>query len=88
MFERREADRDPTTRIRQQMVAEHRTPLPRPKSLSGLGHLYAHVSDVNLGRNIDVDLHRCLQNDTSMFCETSARNIDASMFSTHSVIFR
>jgi len=46
------------------------------------------TSDVNLGRNIDVDLHLCLQNDTSMFCETSARNIDASMFSTHSVIFR
>jgi len=38
----REAYQDPTTQTRRtlclQMVPEHRTPLPRPKSLSGLGH--------------------------------------------------
>jgi len=42
ILERREAYQDPTTRIRRslcrQLVPEHRTPLPRPKSLSGLGH--------------------------------------------------
>jgi len=42
MLERREAYQDPTTRIRRslcrQMVPEYRTPLPRPKSFSGLGY--------------------------------------------------
>jgi len=42
MLERRDVYQDPTTRTRRslcrQMVPEYRTPLPRPKSLSGLGH--------------------------------------------------
>jgi len=54
MLERRETYRNPTTRIRRslcrQMVPEYRTPLPRPKSLSGLGHSYAHVTVDTDGR--------------------------------------
>jgi len=42
MLERSEVYQDPTTQIRRslcrQMVPEHRTPLPRPKSLSGTKH--------------------------------------------------
>jgi len=46
MLERREACQDPTTQIRRQMVFENCTPLPWPKSLSGLGHYYAHLTEL------------------------------------------